>query len=176
VRRAAESPPAFPDTKDVAAPKDNRVADLPDLRNAAEHCPRVELDAREWAKHDFKITMAAEEWKGRRLREIVAPSSISRVIRVRESGFASGNDALAQERCDALMENLIRSKETAKDYAWLALERPLTSFVLLTKDGKPYHIEVLGMLDKHVSSINTSGEGKGARIEVKGFKKDSSLP
>ncbi len=160
----------------IATPEKKDAADLRHVSGLKRLVPHVELDAGAWAERHFEIIMHAKEWNGRSFHEIVPPSSIVRIIRLRDSGFASGNDVFTKRRYDALMDHLIESNEKAMDYGWLDLERPVLSLVLLTKDGEPYLLEVLETLGGRISAINVSGQGKGVRIEVKGFEPNRSPP
>jgi hypothetical protein len=167
---------AMPDVrKTIAKPERTRTTDLRHVPEQKRVLPHVELDAGEWAKHHFEIIMHAEEWKGCTFRGIISPSSVTRIIRLRDDGFTSGDQISAHQRYDALMDHLIESDEKARDYGLLDLESPVATLVLLTKDGKIYLLSALvNILSGRISAINISGHDKGARIEVKGYEPNPS--
>jgi hypothetical protein len=185
-KAAVPSPVAHKEHASAAPLKNTPALEKAELREAPgkkasqsklkPSLPHVELDPGEWATCPSYGTMAGKEWNGHPLREIVSPSSISRIIRVRDDGFDSKNDEVTEQRYNSLMTHLFQSDEQSRDFGLLALERPVATFVLLTRSSDVYEIVVQETIDRQVSSIYIGGQGKGARIEVKEFKQRAPLP
>lgn len=123
--------------------------------------------------------MSAREWAALRFRDIIPPTEIKRIIRISERGFAHHNNArkdcktLVQADYDALMAHLVASERKVTDLALDAQERCLASLVVLTTTGEIYHLQVLGKLGQGVSAVTFVRPDRGARIEIKGFRRSA---
>jgi hypothetical protein len=95
--------------------------------------------------------MLSKDWIGLPFGEIIPASSIKKVIRIRESGFAHHNNSLpdykklVQADYDALLKHLIDSEEKARNLGWLAEEGILSELIILTNDDQVYHLEILNI-------------------------------
>ena len=126
--------------------------------------PKVDLD--------FNV-MHASDWKGKRFNEIVPADQIKQIGRLTERGFARDVGPSGEQAAyDAFLAHLLESPVTANDWALGGNEGPLAELLVLTKDGRLLHIEVIGTagVAKSPSAIIIHAKGHGARIDVKGFK------
>jgi len=105
--------------------------------------------------------------------EIVPADQIKQIGRLTEKGF--GRDAGPsgeQAAYDALLTHLLESPVAANDWSLGGNEGPLAELLVLTKDGRLLHIEVIGTagVAKSPTAIIIHAKGHGARIDVKDFK------
>ncbi len=125
--------------------------------------PKVELD--------FNL-MRAGDWKGKRFNEIVPADQIKQIGRLTENGFARGTHASAEQAAyDAFLTHLLESPVVASDWSLGGNERRLAELLVLTKDGRLLHIEVIGTagVANSPTAIIVHAKGHGARINVKDF-------
>ena len=117
-------------------------------------------------------TLGAGDWKARRFSEIVPAETIKRIVRFRESGFATGPSTVEEQRAyDALFAHLFASNETAGDWGLGGNESTRAELMVLTKAGELIHLKIVGVLGtESASAILIHGGGRGARIRVKDFK------
>jgi hypothetical protein len=126
--------------------------------------PMVELD--------FNV-MRAGDWKGKRFNEIVPADQIKQIGRLTERGFGRDAGPLGEQAAyDALLTHLLESPVAANDWSLGGNEGPLAELLVLTKDGRLLHIEVIGTagVAKSPTAIIIHAKGHGARIDVKDFK------
>ena len=117
---------------------------------------------------DF-TTQRALDWKGKRFAEIIPADTIKRIVLLRQS--ASGLSR-GQADYDAFFAHNLQSKETAADWGLGGNERTRAEFMVLTKKGELFRIEIIsdGSPEGSPNAIFIFGEGRGARIAVKDFK------
>jgi hypothetical protein len=98
---------------------------------------------------------------------------IKRIVRLAEKGFARDPGASGEQAdYDALVAHLLGSKETAAGWSLGGNEVTQAELAILTKEGEILRVEVIGTLGASPSptAILLHGKGRGARINVKGFK------
>ena len=135
----------------------------PPLSPPPADVPKVELD--------FNL-MRAGDWKGKRFNEIVPADQIRQIGRLAEYGFARGTDASGEQAAyDAFLTHLLESQVVARDWSLGGNEGRLAELLVLTKDGRLLHIEVIGTagVANSPTAIIVHAKGHGARIDVRDF-------
>ncbi len=131
---------------------------------AQSDIPHVEVDF---------TTQRAGDWKGKSFAEIIPADTIKRIVLLRQSTFGLNSGlSIGQAEYDAFFAHTLQSKEPAKDWALGGNEGTRAEFMVLTKKGELFRIEIIsdGSLEGSPNAIFIFGEGRGARIAVKDFK------
>jgi hypothetical protein len=125
-------------------------------RHVAAQLPKVERDFNGPARVDQT---------GKTLAEIIPPLSVGRVILTHNHGVDTVRTPGRKPEYDSdeLVAQFFRSPAKAERWGLRATERTLAEFLILTKDGEVYRLEVL---QEHSSSGPVTGgilNGKGLR-------------
>lgn len=130
------------------------------LIHAAEtDLPKVE--------RDFTVVSPTQK-AGKPLAELIPPASVARLIissnRLNRSPIRSG--VKTEFDPDKLIAHAFNSQAKGRNWGLLATERSASEFLIVTKNGDIYRLEVLCDLKGAVTALHLYGKGFACRYDL----------
>lgn len=113
-------------------------------------------------ERDYTVVSPTKK-TGQPLAILIPPASIARIILVKRLTTSKGAPrANSEVNPDELFVQAFKSPAKARDWGLLATERTASEFVLVTKKGELYRVEIL-------NDLRSKGEATALLVYGKGF-------